>query len=89
MKCGLANNSLTPGTHWEVFIKNDIASGRYGFASVVRDALRNLEARKSKFSILRTHLGAGVMEAKRGNFVISSLDAMLGEFKAGHNGAQI
>ncbi len=37
----MVTTSLSLGEHWEVYIKNEIASGRYGFASeVVRDALR-------------------------------------------------
>ncbi|MCB1719486.1 MAG: type II toxin-antitoxin system ParD family antitoxin, partial [Candidatus Competibacteraceae bacterium] len=43
----MANTSLSLGEHWELFIKNEVASGRYGSASeVVRDALRELEERK-------------------------------------------
>ncbi len=42
----MATPSLSLGEHWEVFIKNEIASGRYGSASeVVRDALRGMEER--------------------------------------------
>lgn len=45
----MATTSLSLGEHWEVFIKNEISSGRYGSASeVVRDALRAMEERKSK-----------------------------------------
>jgi antitoxin ParD1/3/4 len=45
----MANTSLTLGEHWEIFIKNEVACGRYGSASeVVRDALRGLEERKTK-----------------------------------------
>ena len=85
----MANTSLTLGSHWEVFIKKEVASGRYGSASeVVRDALRNLEERKTKLSALRTHLSEGALQAKHGDFVNSSLDEMLGEFKAGRNGTQ-
>ena len=66
----MANTSLTLGEHWETFIKNEIASGRYGSASeVVRDALRGLEERKSKLDALRAHLGQGAAQAARGEFV--------------------
>ncbi len=66
----MANTSLTLGEHWEAFIKNEVASGRYGSASeVVRDALRSLEERKSKLEALRAHLGQGAAQAERGEFV--------------------
>jgi len=66
----MATTSLSLGEHWEVFIKNEIASGRYGSASeVVRDALRNLEERKSKLKALRVHLGEGEAQVKRGEFI--------------------
>lgn len=66
----MANTSLTLGEHWETFIKNEVASGRYGSASeVVRDALRSLEERKSKLEALRAHLGEGAAQAQRGEFV--------------------
>lgn len=83
----MANTSLTLGEHWEVFIKNEVASGRYGSASeVVRDALRNLEERKAKLDALRRHLNEGEEQASRGEYVSQDLDEMLGEFKAGKNG---
>ncbi len=66
----MATTSLSLGEHWEVFIKNEISSGRYGSASeVVRDALRNLEDRKSKLEALRLHLAEGEEQARRGEFV--------------------
>ena len=66
----MANTSLTLGEHWEVFIKNEIASGRYGSASeVVRDALRTLEERKTRLDALRSHLAEGAAQAARGEFV--------------------
>ncbi len=66
----MANTSLTLGEHWEMFIKNEVASGRYGSASeVVRDGLRELEERKSKLEALRAHLGQGAAQARRGEFV--------------------
>ncbi len=78
----MASTSLTLGEHWEVFIKNEISSGRYGSASeVVRDALRNLEERRAKLDALRTHLGEGRAQAQAGEFVNQPLDEMLSEFK--------
>lgn len=80
----MATTSLSLGEHWEVFIKNEVKSGRYGSASeVVRDALRNLEERKSKLNALRTYLSEGEEQALREEFITDSLDEMLTEFKAG------
>ena len=37
----MATTSLSLGEHWEVYIKNEVNSGRFGSASeVVRDSLR-------------------------------------------------
>lgn len=66
----MATTSLSLGEHWEVFIRNEVASGRYGSASeVVRDALRHLEERNSKLAALRAHLAEGEAQAHRGEFV--------------------
>ncbi|VAW68660.1 Predicted transcriptional regulator [hydrothermal vent metagenome] len=66
----MATTSLSLGEHWEVFIKNEVSSGRYGSASeVVRDALRAMEERKSKLAVLRAHLAQGAQQAKSGDFV--------------------
>jgi len=75
----MATTSLSLGEHWEVFIKNEIYSGRYGSASeVVRDALRAMEERKSKLEALRTHLAQGAEQARVGEFVDNfSLDTLI------------
>ena len=66
----MATTSLSLGEHWEVFIKTEIASGRYGSASeVVRDALRHMEEHNSKLAALRAHLAEGAARAMRGEFV--------------------
>ena len=66
----MATTSLSLGEHWEIFIKTEITSGRYGSASeVVRDALRHMEERNSKLEVLRRHLAEGEMQARNGNFV--------------------
>lgn len=77
----MATTSLSLGEHWEVFIKNEISSGRYGSASeVVRDALRSMEERKSKLDALRAHLSQGAQQAKTGNFVDSfSMDSLIND----------
>ncbi|CAH1041882.1 type II toxin-antitoxin system ParD family antitoxin [Halomonas sp. TD01] len=77
----MATTSLSLGEHWEVFIKNEVASGRYGSASeVVRDALRSMEERKSKLEALRTHLAQGAKQASAGEFVDDfSMDALIND----------
>jgi len=66
----MATTSLSLGDHWEIFIKNEVASGRYGSASeVVRDALRHMEERSSRLAALRAHLAEGEAQAKKGEFV--------------------
>lgn len=78
----MASTSLTLGEHWEAFVRNEVASGRYGSASeVIRDALRTLEERKARLAALRAHLAEGASEAARGSFVedydIASVIAVL------------
>lgn len=77
----MATTSLSLGEHWEVFIKNEVASGRYGSASeVVRDALRAMEERKTKLEALRTHLAQGAKQASAGEFVDDfSMDALIND----------
>ena len=77
----MATTSLSLGEHWEIFIRNEVASGRYGSASeVVRDALRAMEERKSKLEVLRTHLAQGAQQASAGEFVEEfSMDALIND----------
>ena len=77
----MATTSLSLGDHWEVFIKNEIASGRYGSASeVVRDALRHMEEHNSKLAALRAHLAEGAAQAAKGEFVKDfSMEGLLAE----------
>jgi antitoxin ParD1/3/4 len=66
----MATTSLSLGDHWEVFIKNEIASGRYGSASeLVRDALHHMEEKNSKLAALRAHLAEGETQAMKGELV--------------------
>ena len=80
----MATTSLSLGEHWEVFIKNEIASGRYGSASeVVRDALRTMEERKSKLDALRMHLSEGAAQSRNEQFVDNfSMDSLIGDLDA-------
>lgn len=77
----MANTSLSLGKHWEHFIREEVAHGRYGSASeVVRDALRLLEERKHQLAALRVHLAEGAAQAEKGEFVGDfSVDKLLTE----------
>jgi antitoxin ParD1/3/4 len=77
----MATTSLSLGEHWEAFIKNEIASGRYGSASeVVRDALRHMEERSARLAALRAHLSEGEAQVRRGEFIEDySLQSLLAE----------
>ena len=77
----MATTSLSLGEHWEVFIKNQVTSGRYGSASeVVRDALRHMEAYNSRLAALRAHLAEGEAQATKGEFVQDfSMETLLTE----------
>ena len=66
----MATTSLSLSFHWEGFVREPVASGRYATASeVVRAALRELEARTQELDALRAHLDEGVAQAARGEFV--------------------
>jgi antitoxin ParD1/3/4 len=77
----MATTSLSLGEHWEIYIKNEISSGRYGSASeVVREALRAMEERKTKLEALRSHLAQGAAQATAGNFIDNfSMDSLISD----------
>jgi antitoxin ParD1/3/4 len=81
LRVAMATTSRSLGDHWETFIRNEIASSRYGSASeVVRDALRTLEERKQKLDILKAHLAQGACQADKGQFVENfSMDSLIEE----------
>jgi antitoxin ParD1/3/4 len=54
------NTSVTLGPHYEKFILQQIAEGRYGSVSeAIRAGLRLLEERETKLSLLRAALKDG------------------------------
>ncbi|MBL1141554.1 MAG: type II toxin-antitoxin system ParD family antitoxin [Proteobacteria bacterium] len=70
----MANTSLTLGKHWESFIKEKVANGRYGSASeLVRDSLRLLEERDLKMEALRVALIEGEESGSAGKLDIDSI----------------
>lgn len=82
----MGTTSFSLGEHWEIFIKNEIASGRYGSASdFIRDALRTLEERRTKLEALRAHLAEGADQAARGEYADQSLEEILAEFKGNNS----
>lgn len=71
----MATTSLSLGPHWESFVKQEIASGRYASTSeVVRAALRELEARGNRLRTLRDHLAEGAAQARKGEFAQFTVD---------------
>jgi antitoxin ParD1/3/4 len=60
MERRMATTSLSLGEHWEAFIKERLATGRYGSASeLIRESLRLLEARETQLEALRAALIEG------------------------------
>lgn len=80
----MTSTSLTLGEHWDTFIKDEVASGRYASETdVVRAALRELEMRETKLAALRAHLAEGAAQAERGEFVeMASPEELLARVKA-------
>ncbi|WP_299876298.1 type II toxin-antitoxin system ParD family antitoxin [uncultured Sulfitobacter sp.] len=66
----MATTSFSLGEHWDKFIKEQVAEGRYGSASeVVREALRHMEIERDKLAALRAHVQEGIRDADEGRFV--------------------
>lgn len=74
----MANTSLTLGEHWEVFIKNQIASGKYASASeLVRDGLRLIELRETRIAALQHAITEGLESGVAENFSMQELQKEL------------
>ncbi len=81
-------SSYTLGKHFETFIQNQLASGRYNNASeVVRDALRTLKERERKLAALDGALARGIADIDEGRVVpaesvLKKLQARYGKMAA-------
>lgn len=74
----MANTSITLGKHWEDFVKNEMASGKYGSVSeVIRDALRELEEKRLKIQTLQNALIAGEQSGIVEDYDINAINAEL------------
>jgi len=70
------NTSITLGDHFDSFLTEQLASGRYASASeVVRAGLRLLEEEETRLSTLRKMLDEG----ETSNFVEYSLNGLIEE----------
>lgn len=69
--------SLSLGSHWETFIKNEISKGHYPSATeVIKDALRTLE--QNRIARLHTRLSQGTEQARSGEFIDGfSMDSLI------------
>ena len=65
------------GDHFETFIREQVATGRYANASeVVREAMRQLEDQATRLDDLHALIAQGDASLERGDFIsVSNLDA--------------
>jgi antitoxin ParD1/3/4 len=78
-------SSYSLGSHFEAFIKAQLASGRYGNASeVLRDALRLMEEREKKFAALDEAIMQGITDSEAGRVYDADdvFDELLAELRA-------
>jgi antitoxin ParD1/3/4 len=76
------NTSVTIGKHFEQFIAQQIAQGRFGSASeVIRAGLRELEAKETRLAALRQALKEGE-DSGRADYSLDGLIAELDEESA-------
>lgn len=75
----MATTSLSLSPHFEAYIKAQVETGRYASASeVIRDALRDHQAREEKLEKLRAHLKEGSDQIARGEY-IEDIDSLFAE----------
>ena len=76
------NTSVTIGKHFEQFIAQQVAQGRFGSASeVVRAGLRELEEKETRLQALRQALKEGE-DSGRADYSLDGLIAELDEESA-------
>lgn len=80
----MAASNLSLGAHWDRFIDKQVSTGRYGSAGeVIREALRALEAREAKLSMLIAHIEAGDASVEEMPFVEDlSIERLIEELDA-------
>lgn len=62
--------SITLSSHFEHFVQQQLATGRYETASeVIRESLRQMENRETRLSVLRGELDIGLDELERGEHI--------------------
>jgi antitoxin ParD1/3/4 len=70
--------NVSVGKHWEEFIDGLVKSGRYGSASeVMREGLRQVEAREAKLKALKDTIEASIAEG--GSYSADEVRAHLDE----------
>ena len=70
------NTSISLGTHFDQFISQQLAAGRFGSSSeVVRAGLRLLEDNETKLQVLR----AALIEGEQSGHTEYSYDALISE----------
>ena len=77
----MATTSMSLSPHWDAFIKEQVASGRYGAASeVMREALRMMETRERKLAALRALVDEAEADVEAGRLVpLPTIDELMDE----------
>lgn len=62
--------SITLSAHFEHFVQQQLATGRYETASeVIRESLRLMENREAQLSVLRGEIDVGIGELEHGECI--------------------
>lgn len=78
----MKNTSVTLGDHFDRFIAEALANGRYRSASeVIREGLRLLEERETKLAALR----AALLEGEQSGFAEYPFESLIEELDARHS----